>query len=197
MKLSDSEIKSLMEKYYQELEGNDLDILLSITKYEVYQNKEVIFKSGRKNNCLFFILIGSARAYSVNNKGEQLNDHLRSEGYLFGDPRVFAENEIQILNIEAIGKVHILKFDINQLEIIAFENSKLMRFYLNLLKEIILTFSHRINTFVTMNSAERYEDLIRWNPLYLKTTFDKHLASFLGIKPLTFHRIKKNEKTIK
>lgn len=70
-----------------------------------------------------------------------------------------------------------------------------MNFYLDLLKEVIFVFGHRIHTFVAMGSTQRYLDLMRWNPNYLKSTFDKHLASFLGISPLTFLRIKK--KTIK
>ena len=82
-------------------------------------------------------------------------------------------------------------FDIDKLESIGFENPKIMVFYINIMKEIILTFSHRINTFVTMNSKERYEDLIKWNPSYLQSTYDKHIASFLGITPLTINRIKK------
>ena len=43
-----------------------------------------------------------------------------------------------------------------------------------------------------MTPKERYIDLIKQNPMYLKTTFDKHIATFLGIKPLTLHRIKKS-----
>ena len=76
------------------------------------------------------------------------------------------------------------------LEKTALNNPQMMIFYLNLMKEIIMVFSSRIHTFVTMNAAERYDHLIQWNPLYLKSTYDKHLASFLGITPLTFHRVK-------
>ncbi|MFK7812087.1 MAG: hypothetical protein AB8B59_06310 [Maribacter sp.] len=65
-----------------------------------------------------------------------------------------------------------------------------MKFYLGILKEIISIFSHRINTIVSLTPRERYIDLIQWNPKYLKSTFDKHIDSFLGVTPLTMHRIK-------
>ena len=67
---------------------------------------------------------------------------------------------------------------------------EVMKFYIKLLKEIILVFSHRIHTFLSMPSEERYVDLMEWNPAYLKSTFDKHIASFLRITHLTLHRIK-------
>lgn len=196
MKLSNSELKALMSKYFPYLEENEIEIFLSISTYHTNKNKEVILKSGRTNKNLILILKGVARAYSINDKGHELNDHIRAEGHLMGDARVFG-NEVQILNIEAIGEIHFLKFDICELETLGYKNPEIMTFYLNFLKEIILTFSYRLNTFVTMTPEERYLDLIRWNPILIESAFDKHLASFLGITPLTLHRIKKKQKPIK
>lgn len=189
MRFSNPQIRALLSKYYPFLGEGELDTFLSITTYSIFKNREIILKSGGIEKTVFIILKGSARAYSINKDGVELNDHLRSDGFLFGDSRVLG-NETQILDIEAIGEIHILKFNIAELELLGFDNPKIMKFYLGLLKEIILTFSHRINTFVTLSSKERYDDLIKWNPLYLKTTYDKHLASFLGITPLTLYRIK-------
>jgi CRP-like cAMP-binding protein len=190
MVLSKSQIKQLVKNSFPYLKNNDVDLFISISKYEIFNNKEIILKGCRTDKLLFLILKGSARSYFIDEKGHELNCHLRSEGKMFGDPKVFGE-EIQPLHCEAIGETHILKYSIEELESLGYKNPEIMNFYLNILKEVILVFSHRIDTFVTMNSKERYIDLIQWNPLYLKSTFDKHIASFLGIKPLTLHRIKK------
>lgn len=190
MKLSKAKIITLLNKFYPYLEQKELDTFLSISEYGNVKNKEIILKSNRTEKSVLLILKGVGRCYSITKDGEELNDYIRSEGHLIGDARVFGD-EVQILNIESIGEIHFLKFDISKLEALGFENPKLMTFYLNLLKEIILILSHRVNTFVSMNASERYANLIEWNPFFLKSTFDKHLASFLGISPLTFHRIKK------
>jgi len=190
MTLSKSQIKQLVKKYFPYLSNKDVDLFISISQYEVFNNKEIILKGGRKDKFLFLILQGSARSYVIDEKGNELNCHIRSEGFMFGDPKVFGDDK-QPLNSEAIGETHILKYSIEELESLGYKNPEIMNFYLNILKEVILVFSHRIDTFVTMNSKERYLDLIQWNPLFLKSTFDKHIASFLGIKPLTLHRIKK------
>ena len=190
MKLSETEIITLLNKHYPYLEQKEIDIFLSISEYNKANNKEIILKSNRTDKYVLLILKGVGRCYSINKNGEELNDYIRAEGHLIGDARVFG-TEVQILNVESIGEIHFLKFDINRLEELGFENPKIMIFYLKLLKEIILILSHRVNTFVAMNASERYANLIAWNPLYLKSTFEKHLASFLGISPLTFHRVKK------
>jgi CRP-like cAMP-binding protein len=197
MTLSKAKIKELVGLYFPNLENKEIDIFLSICTYSKAKNKEIILKKGRLDNTLLVMLKGSARAYQINKEGKEITNHLRSEGYIFGEALVFSE-EPQMLDIEAIGEVHYLKFDVKELEELGLENKKLMMFYISFLKEVIITFSHRINTFVAMTPKERYLDLIHWNPKYLKSTFDKHIASFLGVTPLTIHRIKKSkEKHIK
>ena len=196
MILSNNKIKELVTKYFPSLNNKEIDIFLSITEYQFANNKEVILKSGKTDKNLIFILKGVARAYSINEKGQELNDYIRAEGHLMGDTKVFGD-DVQVLNIESIGEIHYLKFDISELEALGYNNPEIMNFYLNFLKEIILTLSYRLNTFVTMTPEERYIDLIRWNPILIESTFDKHLASFLGITPLTIYRIKKKQKPIK
>lgn len=196
MKLSKDAIKGLISNYFPHLKEKEIDIFLSISKYQFGTNKKIILKSSKSDKNLIFILKGVARAYSINDKGQELNDFLRAEGHLIGDAKVFGD-DMQTLSIESIGEIHFLKFDIFKLETLGYKNPNILTFYLNFLKEIILTLSYRLNTFVTMTPEERYLDLIKWNPILLETAFDKHIASFLGITPLTIHRIKKKQKAIK
>jgi len=196
MILSNNKIKKLVTKYFPYVKNKEIDIFLSITKYQFVKSKKIILKSGKTDKNLIFILKGVARAYSLNDKGQELNDFIRAQGHLMGDAKIFGE-DVQTLNIESIGEIHFLKFDISELEALGYKNPEIMKFYLSFLKEIILTLSYRLNTFVTMTSEERYLDLIKWNPILLETTFDKHIASFLGITPLTLIRIKKHTSTIK
>ncbi len=191
MEFSKPEIQDLLIKFFPNLKENEIDIFLSISEYHFAKNKEIIVNSGRTAKNLILILKGVARAYSITEKGQELNDFIRAEGKLMGDARVFGD-DIQILNIEAIGEIHYLKFSISELEELGYNNPEILKFYLNFLKEIILTLTYRLNTFVTMTPKERYIDLLRWNPILIESSYDKHLASFLGIKPLTIHRIKKD-----
>ncbi len=189
MRFSQSQIQDLLVKFYPYLEEKEARILMSISTYKIVESKEIIFKKGRTDKKSFFILKGSVRSYTTV-KGVERNCHLRSEGFIMGDAASFSKNPVSTLDTEAITKSHGLIFDLGELEEIALGNPKMMTFYLNTLKEIIVVFSHRIHSFVAMNATERYLDLMDWNPRYLKSTYDKHLASFLGVTPLTIHRVK-------
>ncbi len=190
MGFSNSEIKDLLIKFFPKLKEKEIDIILTISEYHFAKSKEIILKSGRTDKNVILILKGVARAYSINEKGQELNDFIRAEGKLMADARVFG-NDIQILNIEAISEIDYLKFNIGKLEELGYNNPEILKFYLNALKEIILTLTYRLNTFVTMTPKERYIDLLHWNPILIESSYDKHLASFLGITPLTLYRIKK------
>lgn len=195
MEFSQSEIRDLLVKFYPQLKEKEAKLLISISAYKVFKSRQIILKKGRTDKKFFIILKGSTRSYTIVD-GVERNCHLRSEGFLMGDAKSFEDGELSLLDTEAITDSHVLIFDIGELEEIAFENPRMMLFYLNMMKEIVVVFAHRIQSFVTMNASERYDDLMKWNPLYLKSTYDKHLASFLGVTPLTFHRVKsKKNKT--
>jgi hypothetical protein len=190
MKLSRLEIKKLIANFYPVLKDNDIEQFLSITVYKLSKRKALLLKGGGTSKQVVLILKGAARAYRIDESGHDLNNYIREEGRIIADAKVFG-NDVQILNVESISEIHYLKFDITELEAVGLTNQSLMKFYLTFLKEIILTLSHRVDTFVSLTSQKRYEDLVKRNPSYLFKTYDKHIASFLGVTPLTLYRIKK------
>lgn len=190
MTYSVDDLKNKLTQFFPDLMSGDMDQFLAICKYKNAGNKEAILRGGSTRKNVILLLSGSARAFSLDSEGQELNNFIRYEGHLIADAKVFGD-QVQLLEVESIGEVHYLKFSIAELEELGYENSDLMRFYLSFLKEIILTLSHRVGTFVTMNPKERYKDLLRWNPKYLVSAFDKDIASFIGVKPITLYRIKK------
>ena len=115
------ELKEIVHKYFEELDDKSLDQVLKICHYESYGHKQILQRPGKKDKTLFIILKGSARAYVINDKGQELNCHMRSEGFLFGDPKAFSD-QAQELFIEAIGEVEILKFNVLELEDLGTKN---------------------------------------------------------------------------
>lgn len=54
MKLSKPEIKTIVSNYFPKLAEKEIDIFLSISKYQFAKNKEIILKSGRRDKNLIF-----------------------------------------------------------------------------------------------------------------------------------------------
>ena len=63
--------------------------------------------------------------------------------------------------------------------------------FMNSMKEAILRLTYRVESMITMSSEERYLDLLKMNPAFLKNSYDKYVANFLGITPVSLSRVKK------
>ena len=72
-----------------------------------------------------------------------------------------------------------------------------MNLYLNILKEGITRLTYRVETLTTMTHEDRYKDILKLNPNFLKNTHAKYLANYLGITPQSLSRIMKRIKNDK
>ena len=80
-------------------------------------------------------------------------------------------------------------FNFYELEAISRKNEELSKLYIQSLKRTIAILTERIDTMINMTHEERYLDLLEKNPLFLKSVFDKQIANYIGITPLSLSRI--------
>ncbi len=64
-----------------------------------------------------------------------------------------------------------------------------MKLYINALQDAVMVLTYRVHTMVSLNNEERYIDLLKKNPSFLKDSFNKHIANYLGITPVSLSRI--------
>ena len=195
MELTKKEIRKILSKTLPNLGLGEIESLLSVSSYSKIENKEIILKSGSISKKAFLIIKGAARGYIVNEDGVEKNIVLRSEGIFVADVWLIYKNEPQRYTFEAIGETHLLMIDVKKFEVLANTNQKIMNLYLNILKEAVLMLSYRVESMITMSNEERYLDLLKMNPQFLKSAYLKHVANYLGITPVSLsriiHRVKK------
>ena len=163
----------------------------SISEFRTYEDKEVILGMGNLRRRVFLILEGAARGFVLDAKGEEKNLMIRGKGIFVADAESLFKNIPQKLEIVSIGKTEVLMFSFDEFEKLAQNNKAIMSIYLESMKEVILRLRYRVDSFVLMNPEERYIDLLNNNPVFLKSSFDKYIANFLGISPISLSRIKK------
>ena len=163
----------------------------SISEFRTYEDKEVVLGMGNLRRRVFLILEGAARGFVLDTKGEEKNLMIRGKGIFVADAESLFKNIPQKLEIVSIGKTEVLMFSFDEFEKLAQNNKAIMSIYLESMKEVILRLRYRVDSFVLMNPEERYIDLLNNNPVFLKSSFDKYIANFLGISPISLSRIKK------
>ena len=190
MGFSKKEIQTTLRTLIPILSKENIKHILKISTYYKKEDKEIILKSYN----LFFILQGTVRGYILDKKGLEKTVFLRTEGYFGGDIKTLFYNQPKTYYYEAIGETHVLALDIKDLETMAYSDHVLMQWYLSFLKDLIATLNYRVESMISMTAKERYLDLIRLNPEILEKVYAKHIASFLGITPVSLSRIISNLK---
>ena len=167
----------------------DIQQILEIGEYRCFQNKEKIVRSGENAREIFFILKGMIRGYFVNKKGEEKNIFLRPEYTLTGAPESLFENKPTKYTFETILETHLLVFDFNNFMKLAETNPRILNLYIKGLQENIQTLIGRVEMMIDKSPEERYEELLKQSPHFFQTAFNKHIANYLGITPVSLSRI--------
>jgi len=171
------------------LKEEDIEQLLDIAQYRCYQNKEKIVKSGEIPRKIFFLLKGMTRGYFINKKGEEKNIFLRPEHTLTGAPESLFQNKPTKYTFEAILETHLLIYDFNDFKQLAQKNPRINDLYIQGLQENIQTLIGRVEMMIDKSPEERYEELLKQSPQFFQTAFNKHIANYLGITPVSLSRI--------
>lgn len=193
MTFSTKKIKNILKEKLTNLKIKDIDDFLDITTY-LNLNNEIILDIEDKSKKAFLILSGTVRGYIIQDNGIEKTTLIRSEGIFVGDSKKLFNDEPQRLTFKSIGSTHVLMFKYKDFENLAIINPNIMQLYLNILKEAVVRLTHRIESLTMLSNEERYKELLKLNPNFLKKAYAKHIASYLGITNVSLSRIMKRIK---
>ena len=141
-----------------------------------------------------FILSGVIRGYSTNANGEQLNLFLRPEGYFAAPYDQLFGNVPTKYSYESILLSDVLLFDLTEFEELCRQIPSFYEMYIWGLKSAVANSTYRIELMIEKTPEERYELLLKNYPIYFQKAFNKHIANYLGITPVSLSRIVKRTK---
>ena len=182
-------IQELLTSTFSFLKEEDINKLLEIGTYRKLGNKEIIIKSGENIPKVFFILKGMIRGYFTNAKGEEKNIFLRPEFTITGAPECLFHNQPTKYTFESILETELLIFNQKELQALSLQYPNFSQLYIEGLQENVLTLISRVESLIDLSPAQRYEALLQRSPQFFQTAFNKHIANYLGITPVSLSRI--------
>jgi Cyclic nucleotide-binding domain. len=192
--MNPSTIQQILQDSYPFLQQRDIQLLLEMGEYQQLENKAIIIRSGQNIDKTFFTLRGMVRGYFINSKGDEKNIFLRPEHTLTGAPECLFDNRATKYTFESILESHLLVFRLKKFKAHAEQNPRLREVYIKGLQENIQTLVSRVESLIDLSPAERYEALLQRSPQFFQTAFNKHIANYLGITPVSLSRIIKRRK---
>ncbi|WP_121964634.1 Crp/Fnr family transcriptional regulator [Myroides sp. N17-2] len=185
-------MKQLIEYIQDRVKVSDeeLDTILSFFRYEKLQKGEQLTSSGVNSQKLYFVCKGCLRIFYINEAGQDATRFFAFENQfataLVSFINSSASSEyLQALEVSEVYSITHADF-YNLLELVP----RWEKFYRQYLEFAYINNTNRLQAMVTMDAAERYNELLKLNPQIVQRLPNKIVASYLNISQETLSRIK-------
>lgn len=160
-------------------------------KERTFKKRAYICRHGQVEHYLSIIVEGTCRGFYTNKEGEEI-----SVGFMFPNDFVsayysFLTQRPSLMAIQAATAVSIISISHTHLNMLCDKYKSAERIGRLNAERIYRRKEEREIALLTMSATERYQDLINRSPQLLQEISLKHIASYLGIKPESLSRIRK------
>lgn len=156
------------------------------------QKNEFFVQEGDTAKYLAFVLSGGLYSYSIDEKGEKHVIQIALEEHWITDPYSFFSQEKSLYTVQALMKTEVLLLSKENKDKACDQFPKIERFFRLLVQNAYVHLLQRVSQISSDTAEERYLKLIQSHPNIIQQVPQYYIASYLGIKPQSLSRIRKN-----
>lgn len=176
-----------------ELSPEEQEMVVNAFQPSYIKKKKDLLRNGEVCRYIFFVSQGCLRSYSIDEKGHEHIYQLAFENYWITDLYSFFTESPSNLSIEAIEDTHMLMISFEKLENLYLKVPRLERFFRKLFQNAYIHTLERLNRTINETAEKRYNELITKHPDLLQRVPLIHIAAYLGIKPESLSRIRRQK----
>jgi CRP-like cAMP-binding protein len=178
-------------KNYSNLTESDLAFcksyfeLLSLSKNSIAEEENKIPRH------LYFINEGYARLFYLDKSGNEVTTLIGSPNKFITSFLDFINQKKSTQNLACITDCEFYRIERSKLVELIDKNENFRNFSLIIFEQAITTTNIRANDLATLSAELRYKKLLEEQPEIIQNVPVQHIASYLGIKPQSLSRIRK------
>lgn len=138
----------------------------------------------------FFIITSGISRVFYYKDGKDVTVHIAQEQESITAIDSFIQRGKSKYNIEALEDIDCITISREDIETLAAKSHEFEHFGRLFLESIYIELAERIDSLLLHISHERYEDLLKKKPELFNRVPAKHLASYLGMTPENFSRVR-------
>lgn len=173
------------------LEKEDEELIKTIFSPLKVKKDFILIDIGDIADTAFFVNSGYLRYFKYLETGEEQTIHLVSPGEFAASFCSFVENIASEEILHSVTETEILCVRKADLERLYESHMKWQMFGRKLMELLLLEKEKRIISLISLPAQERYLRIIERNPYLLQNVSVQYLASYIGIKPESLSRIRK------
>lgn len=157
--------------------------------YHTFNKNEMIYRMGSIDTNIYVITKGIARLYYIDLEGNDITRYFAQEGDI-----IFGGEHNLPFAVEAIEDVECYKADWNTFREIISEDKNWLKLWNHMLQNAIEYKIYRESCFLMETATQRYLSFRKSYSELEKRVSQAHIASYLGITPVSLSRIRKSIK---
>lgn len=155
-----------------------------------FRRDSIIIETGQVENWFYFIYQGVTRGYFLRN-GEDISVGFAYNGDFLSAIDSWISRQPTLYYLGCLTDIQALRIHYDDLQALYDRYKFAERWGRRLMEEILFGLGQREISVLSFSAEERYDRLMQNAPHIGQLVAQKHLASYLGMKPETFSRIRR------
>ena len=174
-----------------DLTAKEHKIIKSYFKSKILLRRKNLHDTSAVCGNVYFIEKGVIRYFHTQN-GEEVTGQFFFEGGWYTDLESFLSNSYSRQTAQAIESSSLLYISKSDLGKLYIEVPKFERFGRLMAEQAVIGLRNKTDLLTLLNAKDRYLDLLKDRPKVMERIPQHYIASYLGIKPQSLSRIRRN-----
>ncbi len=176
---------------YIQLDPKEEETLLTKVKFRQYLKNQFLVQAGDINKYSNFILKGCAKAFHLDENGQQHIRDFAIENWWTGDLGSFLSQEPGQYYVQCIEDCQIAQISYDDMEVLYGLIPKMERFFRIIIQKAYVVSQKRITQYQSLTAIEKYRRFKNEYPKFVERIPQYLIASYLGITPEFLSSIRK------
>jgi len=159
--------------------------------FKIIKKKQFLSHEGSVCRYMAFIVKGAMRQYIINSRGVENVVRFGIENWWMSDRDSFSNLTVSKYNIDAVEDTEVLVTTKEEILILMDQSPVFFKLAHILDEKNFIATQNRIEANISYTAEEKFQQLMKHHPEFIKRFPQTMLASYLGITPETLSRIRK------
>lgn len=183
------ELKDIL-RALAEMPGKNLSVLDDLCSVKQYKKKDLLLRSGHISLYSGYISHGAFREYYTDKNGREYNKAFCFKGDFTGSYYDLHLQEPSLVTIEALADSTVVLINHKEYQQLVQSDPFWLKISHTLVHNLLMKKFEKELQLLTLTAAERYELLQKRYPELEQLVPSYHIASYLGITPISLSRIR-------
>jgi len=170
---------------------NDIRLCKEYFEPVLFPKNRIIEEEGKIPQYLYFVVSGFMRLFHYNEHGDEVTTHINCPPGFITSYADFINQTKAADNVECITECQLLRITKSNLDLLTRTSEAFKDFSIWVFQQSIAYNENRSKELATLTAEQRYKKLIENYPAILHNVPVQYIASFLGMKPESLSRIRR------